>query len=297
MNFLSFFKKAEKTGKENIVDSTEVLDSVEESNETETVETELSYHPSWNVSQEQEYVFRFLSNELEPLKPNQISLSGIEIDVEPSTENWLVKAFFRSSLAQTIQMEEVELLVLNEDEEVVATQQFELSELGEIPGKSARPWVFVFDKENTTTEEPPAENWTLAFNIQSMVPHRLDLADSWEAGLSQEQKDSLQKIVSDLPKLGPKEVNFVGFQVKVDEDGSIPASVFIRNGHSKGINLEQLPLELLDANNEVVASGTFQLEDFTVNANTTKPWTFIFPKDLVQKENPDFSRWVIRVKQ
>lgn len=287
----------DKTGKESTIDSKEILDSVVASTGTDKVKTELSYHPEWTVPQEQEYVFRFLANELEPLKPNQISLSGIEVDLDPATGGWLVKAFFRSSLNQAIQMEEVELLLLDEKEEVIATQQFDLSELGEIPAKSARPWIFVFGKENITGENPPTENWKLAFNVQSMMPHRLDLAEAWEEGLADEQKESLKEVVKGLPKLKPKEVNIAGFQVKEEEDGSIAASVFIRNGHSKEINIEQLPLELLDANGELVARGTFKLEDFSVKANTTKPWTFIYPKDLVQKENPDLSRWVAKVVQ
>lgn len=297
MNLFSFFKKTDKTGKESAIDSKEILDSVEASTNSDKVETELSYHPEWSVPQEQEYVFRFLANELEPLKPNQISLSGIEVDVDPATEGWLVKAFFRSSLNQTIQMEEVELLLINDQEEVLATQQFDLSELGEIPAKSARPWIFVFNKENINAENPPTENWKIAFNVQSMMPHRLDLAEAWEAGLADEQKESLQQVVNGLPKLKSKEVNITGFQVKEEEDGSIAASVFVRNGHSKEINIEQLPLEILDANGDLVARGTFKLEDFSVKANTTKPWTFIYPKDLVQKENPDLSRWVAKVVQ
>lgn len=297
MNLFSFFRKTEKKGKDSAIDSKEMLASVEQSTNKDEVTTKLSYHPEWNVPQEQEYVFRFLANELQPLKPNQLSLSGIEIDTEPGTDNWLVKAFFRSSLDQTIQMENAELLLLNDQEEVIASQRFDLSELGEIPAKSARPWVFVFDQENITIEEPPADNWTLAFNVQSMLAHRLDLAPSWEEGLSAEQKEGLEKIVADLPELKPTEVNFVGFQVKVEEDGRIPVSVFIRNGHANEMNVEQLPLELIDANDDLVASGSFKLNDFTVKGNTTKPWTFIFPKELVQKEDPDFSRWIIRVKQ
>lgn len=297
MNLFSFFKKTDKTGKESTIESREILGVLETSEEANEVETKLSYHPEWNVPQEQEYVFRFLANELAPLKPSQISLSGIEIDVDPATGGWLVKAFFRSSLNQAIQMEEVELLLLDEKEGVVATQQFNLSELGEIPAKSARPWIFVFNKENITAENPPTENWKLAFNVQSMMPHRLDLADSWAKGLAEEQKKSLEKVVEGLPKLKPKEVNITGFQVKAEEDGSIAASVFVRNGHSKEINIEQLPLELLDASGDLVARGTFQLKDFSVKANTTKPWTFIYPKDLVQKENPDLSRWVAKVVQ
>lgn len=297
MNLFSFFKKNEKTGRESAVDSTEIMGSVKQSKGTAKINTALSYHPSWRVPQEQEYVFRFLANELEPLKPNQISLSGINIEEDPANKGWLVKAFFRSSLDQVIEVGEVELLLLDAEGNTVASQQFDLKELGNIPARSARPWIFVFKKVNILADEIPGEGWTLAFNVQSMVPHRLELAESWEESLPKEQKEALKKIVEDLPKLKPREVNINGFQVQQQEDGGIAASVFIRNGHSKEVNIEQLPLEVIDASGDLVARGTFKLEGFSVKANTTKPWTFIFPKSLVQKENPDFSRWVAKVVQ
>jgi len=297
MKLFNLFKKTEKTGSDSTIDSEEILEGSAQSKGTDEVETTLSLHPGWGLSQEQEYVFRFLANELEPLKPNQISLSGIDIDVEPANGSWLVKSFFRSSLEQSISVGSVELMLLDADGKTLASQEFDLKELGDIPGKSARPWVFVFTKENIFTEEPPAENWKLAFNVQSMVPHKLELEQAWEDGLTAEQKEALEKVVENMPKLKPREVNFAGFQVKKQEDGSIAASIFIRNGHSKQINIEKLPLELVDATGEIVARGSFDLAPLSVKANTSKPWTFIYPKEMVQKENPDFSRWTIRVPQ
>ncbi|WP_252502332.1 accessory Sec system S-layer assembly protein [Sporosarcina sp. Marseille-Q4943] len=297
MKLFNLFKKTEKTGGDSTVDSEEILEGSAQSNGTDEVETTLSLHPEWTLSQEQEYVFRFLANELEPLKPNQISLSGIDIDVEPANGSWLVKSFFRSSLEQSISVGSVELMLLDAEGKTLASQEFDLKELGDIPGKSARPWVFVFTKENIFAEEPPAENWKLAFNVQSMVPHKLELEQAWEDGLTAEQKEALEKVVENMPKLKPREVNFAGFQVKKQEDGSIAASIFIRNGHSKQINIEKLPLELVDATGEIVARGSFDLAPLSVKANTSKPWTFIYPKEMVQKENPDFSRWTIRVPQ
>ncbi|WP_432357408.1 accessory Sec system S-layer assembly protein [Sporosarcina sp. UB5] len=297
MKLFNLFKKTEKTGSDSTVDSEEIVEGSAQSTSTDEVETTLSLHPEWALSQEQEYVFRFLANELEPLKPNQISLSGIDIDVEPANGSWLVKSFFRSSLEQSISVGSVELMLLDEEGKTLASQEFDLKELGDIPGKSARPWVFVFTKENIFAEEPPAENWKLAFNVQSMVPHKLELEQAWEDGLTAEQKEALEKVVENMPKLKPREVNFAGFQVKKQEDGSIAASIFIRNGHSKQINIEKLPLELIDATGEVVARGSFNLAPLSVKANTSKPWTFIYPKEMVQKENPDFSRWTIRVPQ
>lgn len=297
MKLFSMFKKTEKTGADSTINSDEILEGSAKSEGTEEVETTLSLHPQWALSQEQEYVFRFLSNELEPLKPNQISLSGIDIDVEPANGSWLVKSFFRSSLDQAITVGSVELMLLDEEGQTLASQEFDLNELGEIPARSARPWVFVFTKENTFAEVPPAENWKLAFNVQSMVPHKLELEQAWEDGLSTEQKDALAKAVEGMPKLKPREVNFAGFQVVKQEDGSIAASIFIRNGHSKQINIEKLPLELIDATGEIVAKGSFDLAPLSVKANTSKPWTFIYPKEMVTKEEPDFSRWTIRVPQ
>ncbi|GEN83045.1 accessory Sec system S-layer assembly protein [Sporosarcina luteola] len=297
MKLFSMFKKTEKTGADSTIDSEEILEGSAQSSGTDEVETTLSLHPQWTLSQEQEYVFRFLANELEPLKPNQISLSGIDIDVEPANGSWLVKSFFRSSLEQSISVGSVELMLLDEEGKTLASQEFDLKELGDIPGKSARPWVFVFTKENIFAEEPPAENWKLAFNVQSMVPHKLELEQAWEDGLSAEQKEALEKVVENMPKLKPREVNFAGFQVKKQEDGSIAASIFIRNGHSKQINIEKLPLELIDASGDTVARGSFDLAPLSVKANTSKPWTFIYPKEMVQKEEPDFSRWTIRVPQ
>ena len=297
MKLFSMFKKTEKTGADSTISSDEILEGSAQSEGTEEVETTLSLHPQWALSQEQEYVFRFLSNELEPLKPNQISLSGIDIDVEPANGSWLVKSFFRSSLEQAITVGSVELMLLDDEGKIIASQEFDLNELGEIPARSARPWVFVFTKENIFAEEPPAENWKLAFNVQSMVPHKLELEQAWEDGLTTEQKDALAKAVEGMPKLKPREVNFAGFQVKTQDDGSIAASIFIRNGHSKQINIEKLPLELIDATGEIVAKGSFDLAPLSVKANTSKPWTFIYPKEMVQKEEPDFSRWTIRVPQ
>jgi len=297
MKLFNLFKKTEKTGSDSTIDSEEILEGSAQAGGTDEVETTLSLHPQWTLSQEQEYVFRFLANELEPLKPNQISLSGIDIDVEPANGSWLVKSFFRSSLEQSISVGSVELMLLDAEGKTLASQEFDLKELGDIPGKSARPWVFVFTKENIFAEEPPAENWKLAFNVQSMVPHKLELEQAWEDGLTAEQKEALEKVVENMPKLKPREVNFAGFQVKKQEDGGIAASIFIRNGHSKQINIEKLPLELVDATGEIVARGSFDLAPLSVKANTSKPWTFMYPKEMVQKEDPDFSRWTIRVPQ
>lgn len=296
MGLFSFFNKTKK-GTDSTIQSNELIQDDSNVTSETSVETTLSYHPEWDVPKEQQYVFSFLSNELPPLKPNQISLSGIEIDDNGPSGEWLVKAFFRSSLSKPITLGKVELILLSDTDNVLAAKEFDLAALGEIPAYSDRPWAFEFEKETQTVSEMPSEGWKLAFNVQSLVPHQLDLHQAWEEALSETQKEALSKLVSTLPSLKDREVNFSGFQVVPQENGDLAVSLFIRNGHSRHINLEQLPLEVLDANEEIVARGSFTLDNLEVKANTSKPWTFIFPSLMITKTNPDLSRWAVKVIQ
>ena len=297
MSLFSYFKKTDKVGKDSAIASNELV-AGEKSASTNQVITKLSYHPEWNVPQEQQYIFNFLANELQPLLPNQLSLSAINIEEDARTGAWNVKAFFRSSLAQAIELGEIELFILNAEGERIAGKSFDFKELGTIPGESARPWVFVFDKAAIEANEVPAEGWQLAFNLISLRGHQLDLDETWKEQLPVEQQKALADIVKDLPKLGKTEVNFTGLQAQFQDNGNLAVSIFIRNGNEKAINLEQLPLEIIDANGKKVATGSFKTDPvLTVQPNSTKPWTFIFPADLVDAADADFSRWSARVTQ
>jgi len=297
MKLFSFFNKTAKTGKDSVVDSSDLLDGLNADSSEKLVDTALSYHPDWNIPKEQQYVFRFLSNELTPLKPYQISLSGIDIDENEENGTWFVKAFFRSSVDKPVSMGKVELFILSEDDNVLAAKEFDLTELGEVPPCSHRPWVFEFQKPLQKAKELPKEGWKLAFNVQSLIPHALDLDDNWGEALSNEQINVMEKMVENLPKLSKREVNFSGFQAKPLENGSLAISLFIRNGDSHHIQVQKLPLEVLDAGGDLVAQGFFDLGTLEVKANTSKPWTFIFPSETIQKNQADFTSWTVRVPQ
>ncbi|HSP23155.1 MAG TPA: accessory Sec system S-layer assembly protein [Planococcus sp. (in: firmicutes)] len=296
MSVFSIFKKNTKVGTDSIIDSSEFIEGPQSTAEANNeLTTKLSIAPGWKVEREQEYVLKFLSNDLQALKPNQLSLSGIDIIQDKDTGNWHVQAFIRSSLNKSITLGKTELLLLDADNNPLATQEFNLSELGSLPPLSNRPWIFIFEKQNIKTENSLPALWTLAFNVQSLVPHSLDLEETWENALLEEQKSALRNIVKGLPALKPREVNIIGFQAKITEEHDLNISVFIRNGCAHHVNLEKISLEVLDAKAEVVAQGSFKLENFMVKANTSKPWTFIFPKEMVLKENPDFTRWTARL--
>lgn len=293
----TFFKKKSadevvKTGGDSSISSNELVDTTQTATPEEEITTSLSIHPDWNLPKEKEYVFRFLNNDLQPLKPNQISLSGVELGEDDNGIQ--VTAFLRNSLPKGIKLEKVELLLLDRDQTLLARKEFNLAELGEIPGESSRPWMFIFENEAVVKNEIPPEGWSLAFNVSSLQPHKLDLDEKWEDSLPQEEKDKLEKVVESLPELKPREFNLMGIQAKFMDNGELATTILFRNGNPKSVQVQQLPLEVIDANQEVVARGSFILDQFEVKANTSKPWTFIFPMDMVTKSVPDLSKWVVR---
>lgn len=297
---LSFFKKKstdksklKNDGLESTVPSSELTNN-DAQESTEEVETLLSIHPAATISNEQMYVLRFLNNDLPLLKANQLSLSGIEWAEQP--EGLAVSAFVRNSVDKELQLGEVRLLLLNEQQQVKAKHLFNMKEIGSLPARSSRPWTFMFPIETIAPSIDLAkENWTLAFDLTS-TKHELDLAPAWEEALPEQQKEQLRKVVAELGDPGKDELNFTGLQAKFTADGQFHVTLLMRNGYEKNLKIEQLPLQVLDHQKEVIAEGQFTFEDFEIKANTTKPWTVIFHKELVTKEQPDLTTWSVRVK-
>ncbi|OAT72456.1 accessory Sec system S-layer assembly protein [Parageobacillus thermoglucosidasius] len=290
---LPFFKKQkqQKDERDSVVEASELLGSSDTDSGEEEVKTELSFHPSWNVSVEERYYYQFLHNQQRPLKKNQISLSGIDLKQVP--QGYVVTAFVRNSLSRPVAFSPTPLLLLGPNNEVLARKAFDLSELGEVPPRSSRPWKFLFEQETLRTSEIPLVDWKLAFELPKQKRHSLDLEESWEKSLAAEDRQKLQALVQSLQPPKPGEVNFMGLQARQTEQGDLHVTLLIRNGSDKNIHIQQLALQVHDASGDIVASGAFALDNFEVKANTSKPWTFIFPKSLVTKENPDLRSWKV----
>lgn len=294
---IPFFKK-KNSNNQTATDSFASSDQfgLEPNNEEDVlVNTKLSFKSESGVQTEDRYYFQFLLNELQPLKRNQISISPIELRVEE--QNIHAQLFFRQSLEKEVQLSSAELLLMNGEGQIQAAQTFDLSEVGKLPAESARPWIITFTQDSlrVPVEQIKTTDWTVAFKLSS--PHRLELSDEWETSLADEQKERLHQLVSGLTPPKPNEVNLMGLEAKQDNEGKLIVSILIRNGQEKNIEISQLPLTVIDATNQEIARGGFTLPPLVVKANTSKPWTFIFPKDMVSVQNPDLSVWKVQTNQ
>lgn len=287
-------EKGKEKGKDTTVSSNQLFGQEETTSQNKTVKPVLYFHPSWgDVAQEQKYIYQFLHKELPRLQEYQISLSGIEIEKRDGAYD--VAAFIRSSVPKPISFEEVTLLLLNKDKKLCARKTFNLSALGDIPENVNMPFVFTFEQETITEAELSQSDWELAFEIESK--HQLDLDPSWESQLPEASKDALRNFVDNLTPPNEGEINFLGLQAALKENGDLHTTLLIRNGCKDNIQLEQLPLHIEDAYGEIVVKGAFTLPNLEIKANTTKPWSFVFPASSTLKQNMDLSSWKAFVPQ
>lgn len=273
----------------NVVDATPFLEQNDNPKEDALIETTLSIPDHWDMTNEDRYVFAFHNSESPKLKVNQISIYGMEI-TQTEQETIEVTGLIRSTVTQPIQFQPTTILLLDENKKVIAKKEFDLEQLGTLPPNSARPWTFIFSNEDIVKDvEFPISAWSLAFELKQA--HQLDLEESWEKSIAEDTKKSLQEIVDNAPPLKPGEVNFMGINAKQKENNDLAVTILIRNGSDKNITLEQIPLGVRDANKKEIAKGSFKLDNFIVKANTSKPWTFIFPSSMVTDEEFDLSKW------
>ncbi|WP_277679848.1 accessory Sec system S-layer assembly protein [Gracilibacillus dipsosauri] len=288
-------RKGKKSKKEETVDARDFMENQETTGNDEEIETELSIPEDWKIPNEDVYIFSFHNTESPKLKKNQISIYGVELH-QTLNKSVIASALIRSTVEKSIKFGPTTILLLDGDKKVLARKEFDLENLGSLPPNSARPWKFKFSPENFLEElKQLPENWSLAFELKKK--HQLDLEESWEKSIGDETKKSLEKIVENAPELKPGEVNFMGLSIKYNDNNDLLVTILIRNGSDKNITLQQIPLAVKDANGEEFVRGSFKLENFTVKANTSKPWTFIFPASMIQKEDVDLSRWQAYVIQ
>ncbi len=148
----------------------------------------------------------------------------------------------------------------------------------------------IYLEESTMTDAKlSAEDWQLAFEFDK--GHTLDLDPVWAAQLADSAKEKLKEIVAGLTPPKENELNFLGLQARLAENNGLHTTILLRNGHNRNITIEQLPLHISDATGNIIATGSFNLKNFEIKANSTKPWTFTFPTTVVAQQDIDLSTW------
>ncbi len=292
INFLKNRFKNDQSFDEDAVDS-EGFTDVQQTPADTQIYPKLSVHPEWKVSDEDEYVFKYLNTQMQPLKPNQLSISGYDLSI--INRKLIVDVFIRSSLPKSVRLKKSTILLLNNDHEKIAQKEVELKNAGTLPSNASRPWTIEFERKDflkDVYELSFEDGWKVVFELtKPSNEHSLSLDYIWREKMTFDDIEKLEKYVASLPLPTKDELTFHGLHATFSQTGELHATILIRNGSDKDYRLKYLPLRFEDASQQIVGERGFSLQDFVVKTNTSKPWTFIFPKPSLTDYEADLTEW------
>jgi SLAP domain-containing protein len=229
-------------------------------------------------------------SELEPIKEDQLNLSGIyAYDLGDKIE---VKAYIRNGLTKAVNFEYVPLVISNSKGETLAYQLFNLQSLGHIPAKSARPVKLYFEKKNVYVDSISIDDWSLAFDTKVEVARkiRVDYEDL-PKDIGVEEKLVFDNFLKEIPELKEGDFNVSTFSMGVQKNGNILVTLVMRNGTDKAVKVDKIPMTVKDVNGIAVKSNLFELDSFIVNPFKARICNFAFPTGLKLQEDVELTDW------
>lgn len=125
------------------------------------------------------------------------------------------------------------------------------------------------------------------------VPTVLSLLENDDNVMSDVQKDILEDELEELPPIKEGQLNISGIYV-YDLGEKLEVKVYIRNGLSKEIVLETMPLAILNSKNEVLAHQMFNLKSLgTIPPHAARPLKLYYEKKNVYVEEIPIDDWTI----
>jgi len=110
---------------------------------------------------------------------------------------------------------------------------------------------------------------------------KLYINDEHEAAHAVAKKEYYSDELESLPDMNEGEIN-INTTYVFDLGDKVEVAVYFRNGLSKAINFDKVPLKILNSNDEVMAKQTFELRDVgDIPAFSAVPWKLYFDKENV----------------
>lgn len=131
-------------------------------------------------------------------------------------------------------------------------------------------------------------------NIETLeVPTVLSLLENDDNVMSDVQKDILEDEINELPPIKEGQLNISGIYA-YDSGEKLEVKAYIRNGYSKEISLDNIPLVIYNSKNEMLAYQIFNLKRLgAIPPKGARPVKVYFEKKNVYVENIPMDDWII----
>ena len=106
--------------------------------------------------------------------------------------------------------------------------------------------------------------------------HFLNYEDAWRRTISKQDKERIDQLfkTSVLPEDGV--IGFLPIRLARNYKGELLASVIVQNHTSDDLQFQGVSLQL-HISDKIMAMEVFDYPNLTIQANSSTPWTFIFP--------------------
>lgn len=249
--------------------------------------TKLFFPPHIIIGEEDKQYYMKKHDLLPEMKKEQFQVSGIEMVVQNG--GIMVPTFIRSTVSKPVTLKNTIILLIDQGTKTIAKTTVDFSNLDVIHPNTATFWNIEFPKESVEiTDFNLIKSWSLAF--EENTRHQLDLSELRADAISDAARAQLEEIINES-ELSANELSLMGLSAKRDQQEGLEITLLVQNGTKDNLDIKKLPLNFYDATGELTARGTFQLKDFVVNANTSKPMTIVFPKPGILKPDMNLESW------
>lgn len=233
-----------------------------------------------------------------PLKENNID---IRQNYFIRNDNTIEVGFFiRNALKSSVSFEKTPLILQDKDGNKILAETFDFKGHGVIPGLSAKPFVVKFEI-NDSININDGEEYTIKFdeaNIFNAFSSVKTEIENIPLDISFDEEQGIRDFANNLETLKKDQIDISLYKLSYTKIKGIECSVVIRNGYDRDINIEKLPIRVLNEDGEVVARRLFESTENSLKLSAKKS-IFIkfimFPDEVIDK-NVDLSKCRIECK-
>lgn len=137
-------------------------------------------------------------------------------------------------------------------------------------------------------EQTVAKNYSKGENLETegikFATLDLSLNSVMTTTVSDFQRDFIREELDGLPPVLEGDINIATTYI-FDMEDKYEVGIYIRNGVNRPVNLELVPLNIIDKENNIVATKVFNFKEFgLVPPMSARPWKLYFEKEIVKVE-------------
>ncbi|MFL0194304.1 SLAP domain-containing protein [Clostridium sp. WILCCON 0269] len=228
-------------------------------------------------------------NSFPPINKGEIDIVGsYTFDMGDYLE---VQVFLRNGMERNVDFDKVPFVILNSKNEILAAQIFNMQDIGVLPPHTARPYKLNFDKANVHVDKISSDDWHIVFDNVETVEYENFKYGELPDTLSEKTSQVLNDFLKSLPKIEKGRYDLSKFNIGINENGELIASIVIRNGFDKPLGIEKLPVTIKNEEGNRVFSAIFDVHDFKVNPGEAKFFNLKCETEIRFNQKMDLSNW------